>query len=74
LTSPSSRGRRWRWQCPRGKIEARAESPRDCYNKIIFVQLKKRELANFIDQQVKSGHFPSPEAAVEAAVEQMMLA
>lgn len=38
------------------------------------VQLKKPELANFIDQQVKSGHFPSPEAAVEAAVEQMMLA
>ena len=39
----------------------------------MHVQLKKPELQKFIDDQVKAGHFPSPEAAVEAAVEQMML-
>ena len=39
----------------------------------MHVQLKKPELEQFIDQQVKAGHFPSPEAAVAAAVEQMML-
>jgi Arc/MetJ-type ribon-helix-helix transcriptional regulator len=37
------------------------------------VQLKKPELEKFIDEQVKAGHFPTPEAAVEAAVQQMML-
>lgn len=37
------------------------------------VLLKKPELEQFIDAQVKAGHFSSPEAAVEAAVEQMML-
>ncbi|MGD0461281.1 MAG: hypothetical protein ABSB74_02215 [Tepidisphaeraceae bacterium] len=37
------------------------------------VQLKKPELEKFIDEQVKAGHFPNPEAAVEAAVQQMML-
>jgi Arc/MetJ-type ribon-helix-helix transcriptional regulator len=37
------------------------------------VQLKKPELEKFIDEQVKAGHFPSPEAAIEAAVQQMML-
>ena len=39
----------------------------------MHVQLKKPELQKFIDDQVKAGHFSSPEAAVEAAVEQMML-
>ena len=33
----------------------------------------KPELQRFIDAQVKAGRFASPEAAVEAAVEQMML-
>ncbi len=37
------------------------------------VLLSKPELARFIDKEVKAGHFPSPEAAIEAAVEQMML-
>ena len=37
------------------------------------VRLTKPELAQFIDAQVKAGNFTSPEAAVEAAVEQMML-
>lgn len=37
------------------------------------VQLKKPELERFIDEQVQAGHFASPEAAVAAAVEQMML-
>ena len=37
------------------------------------VLLKKPELEKFIDAQVKAGHFSSPEAAVEAAVEQMMI-
>ncbi len=36
------------------------------------VQLKKPELEKFIADQVQAGHFPSPDAAVEAAVEQMM--
>lgn len=36
------------------------------------VELDKPELAKFIDDQVKAGHFPTPQAAVEAAVEQMM--
>ncbi len=34
--------------------------------------LNNPELGKFIDDQVKAGHFASPEAAVEAAVEQMM--
>ncbi len=37
------------------------------------IQLKNPELERFIDEKVKAGHFVSPEAAVEAAVEQMML-
>jgi Arc/MetJ-type ribon-helix-helix transcriptional regulator len=37
------------------------------------LQLKNRELENFLTEQVKAGHFASPEAAVEAAVEQMKL-
>ena len=36
------------------------------------VQLKRPELEKFIDEQVKAGLYPSREAAVEAAVEQMM--
>ena len=36
------------------------------------VHLRKPELERFIDQEVKAGHFDSPEAAVEAAVERMM--
>jgi Arc/MetJ-type ribon-helix-helix transcriptional regulator len=37
------------------------------------VQLKKPELEKFIDDQVKAGYFPSADAAVEAAIEQMRL-
>jgi len=37
------------------------------------IQLKRPELAKFIDEQVRAGNYPSAEAAVEAAVEQMML-
>ena len=37
------------------------------------VQLSKPELQKFIDEQVKAGHYSSAQAAVEAAVEQMML-
>ncbi len=37
------------------------------------VQLKKPELEQFIAEEVKAGRFASPEAAVEAAVEEMML-
>ena len=36
------------------------------------VRLTKPELERFIADQVKAGHFPSSEAAVEAAVEEMM--
>jgi Arc/MetJ-type ribon-helix-helix transcriptional regulator len=36
-------------------------------------QLKKPELQRFIDEQVKSGRFPSADAAIESAVEKMML-
>jgi Arc/MetJ-type ribon-helix-helix transcriptional regulator len=39
----------------------------------MHVQLKKPELEKFIDDQVKAGHFATPEAAVEAAVQQMMV-
>jgi len=37
------------------------------------VQLRKPELKEFIEHEVKAGRFPSPEAAVEAAVERMMI-
>jgi Arc/MetJ-type ribon-helix-helix transcriptional regulator len=40
---------------------------------IMQVELKRPELAKFIDEAVKAGHFPSPDAAIEAAVEHMML-
>jgi len=37
------------------------------------VQLRKPELEKFIDEQVQAGYFPTPEAAIEAAVAQMMV-
>jgi Arc/MetJ-type ribon-helix-helix transcriptional regulator len=37
------------------------------------IELSKPKLQKFIDQQVQAGHFASAQAAVEAAVEQMML-
>ena len=37
------------------------------------VQLKRPELEKFIDEQVKAGHYPNREAAIEAAVENLML-
>lgn len=37
------------------------------------VVLKNPELEKFIRDHLKAGHFPSPEAAIEAAIEQMML-
>jgi Arc/MetJ-type ribon-helix-helix transcriptional regulator len=39
----------------------------------MHVELKKPELAQFIDDQVKTGRFDSAQAAVEAAVEQMKM-
>jgi Arc/MetJ-type ribon-helix-helix transcriptional regulator len=39
----------------------------------MHVQLTKPELRKFIDEQVRAGHFPSAEAAIETAVAQMML-
>lgn len=39
----------------------------------MVVQLKKPELQRFIDEQVKAGRYSSPDAAIEAAVQQMML-
>lgn len=36
------------------------------------IQLNKPELQRFIDDEVRAGNYPSPEAAIEAAVEQMM--
>ncbi|HET6246655.1 MAG TPA: hypothetical protein VFE47_03065 [Tepidisphaeraceae bacterium] len=36
------------------------------------VQLKRPELQEFIDSEVRAGRFPSADAAIEAAVEQMM--
>lgn len=38
------------------------------------VRLTKPELERFITDQVKAGRFPSSDAAIEAAVERMMLA
>ena len=38
------------------------------------VQLTRPELERFIAEQVEAGHFPSAQAAIEAAIEQMMLA
>jgi Arc/MetJ-type ribon-helix-helix transcriptional regulator len=40
----------------------------------MHVVLQRPELEEFIDEQVKAGHFASPDAAIEAAVEQMMRA
>jgi hypothetical protein len=37
------------------------------------VQLTKPELERFVGDQVNAGHYPSPEAAVEAAIAQMMV-
>lgn len=37
------------------------------------IELSKPDLRKFIDDQVQAGHFPSAQAAVETAVEQMML-
>lgn len=31
----------------------------------------RRDVQQFIDEQVKAGHFPSPEAVVEAAIIEM---
>ena len=39
----------------------------------MHIELTKPKLQKFIDEQVQAGHFPSAQAAVEAAVEQMML-
>jgi Arc/MetJ-type ribon-helix-helix transcriptional regulator len=36
------------------------------------VHLKRPELEKFIDEQVRAGHYPTPDAAIEAAVEYMM--
>jgi Arc/MetJ-type ribon-helix-helix transcriptional regulator len=36
-------------------------------------ELSKPKLQKFIDDQVQAGHFPSAQAAIETAVEQMML-
>ena len=38
-----------------------------------MVRLSKPELEHFIDEQVRTGRFQSREAAIEAAVERMML-
>ena len=37
------------------------------------VQLTSPELKKFIDNEVRAGHFPSAQAAVETAVAQMMI-
>ena len=37
------------------------------------IQLKKPELEKFIDDRVTAGHFPTRDAAIEAAVEQMRI-
>ena len=37
------------------------------------IELSKPKLQKFIDDQVQAGHFPSAQAAIETAVEQMML-
>jgi hypothetical protein len=39
----------------------------------MHVELTKPELRKFIDDQVRAGHFPTPQAAIETAVAQMML-
>ncbi len=36
------------------------------------LQLSKPELEHYIDEQVRLGHFPTPEAVVEAAIFQAM--
>ncbi|HYO10606.1 MAG TPA: hypothetical protein VER17_16685 [Tepidisphaeraceae bacterium] len=38
-----------------------------------MVQFSKPELEQFLDEQVRAGRFPSRDAAVEAAVQRMML-
>ena len=39
----------------------------------MHIELTKPKLQKFVDDQVQAGHFPSAQAAVETAVEQMML-
>ena len=39
----------------------------------MHIEVTKPKLKKFIDEQVQAGHFPSAQAAVETAVEQMML-
>ncbi len=39
----------------------------------MLLELKSPELRKFLDEQVRAGHFPSPEAAIEAAVAQLMV-
>jgi len=39
----------------------------------MHIELTKPKLQKFIDEQVQAGHFASAQAAVETAVEQMML-
>lgn len=41
--------------------------------KVMQVQLNNPELEKYIDEQIEAGHFPTREAAIEAAVECMML-
>ena len=36
------------------------------------IELNRPELEKFIDEQVGAGCYPSPQAAVEAAIERMM--
>ena len=36
------------------------------------VQLQKPDLERYIDEQVKAGNFPTPEAVVETALKLMM--
>ena len=38
------------------------------------VELTRPELERYIAEQVEAGYFPSAQAAIEAAIEQMMLA
>jgi Arc/MetJ-type ribon-helix-helix transcriptional regulator len=39
----------------------------------MHVDLTKTKLQKFVDDEVRAGHFPSAQAVVETAVEQMML-
>jgi Arc/MetJ-type ribon-helix-helix transcriptional regulator len=56
----------------RGSVKTRTTERERRYNLNMQVELKRPDLAKFVDDKVKSGDFPSREAVVEDALARMM--